>query len=81
MDNHCTQLSEKLDSPLQTYELVFTNNNGVMTERYIRLAPNEHEIKSEADRLNIKDPFIHTGTWSYKLITTIHNPILQERTE
>ncbi len=80
MDNHCAQLLEKPDSPLQTYELVFTNNNGVMTERYIRLVHNEHEIKSEADRLNIKDPFIHTGTWSYKLITIIHNPISQERT-
>lgn len=81
MDNYCTQLLEKPDSLLQTYELVFTNNNGVMTERYIRLVHNEREIKSEADRLNIKDPFMHTGMWSYKLIATIHNPILQERTD
>lgn len=80
LNNYYTQLLKEPDNPLRAYELIFTNNDGIVTEKYIRLVHDEHEIKSEADELNIKDPFVHTGAWSYKPIITAHSQISHERT-
>ena len=80
MNNYYTRLLKEPGSPLRAYELIFTNNDGIVTEKYIRLVHDEHEIKSEADELTIKDPFVHTGAWSYKPIITAHSQISHERT-